>query len=126
MRRWTPRSDDKDIANGASQFNFVRTLACAVATAAVVAMWDRIMRVAKGELIGALPDLSGAMQAVQDFGINPEQGRRVFDLMVQGQAVQQATNNSFLIMGIITLVAAASVWLAPKPPKKAGKRVAMH
>ncbi len=119
----TASLDDRDVADGASQFNFVRTLACAIATAAVVAMWDNLIRTSKSALVGAMPDLSGTMQMVVSAGIDPEQARRLVDLMTQGQAVQQATNNSFLVMGIITLVAAASVWIAPKPPKKAGSSV---
>lgn len=114
----TSSLDDRDVADGASQFNFVRTLACAIATAAVVAMWDNLIRNSKASLVGAMPDLSGLMHLVQSAGIDGEKARRLIDMMTQGQAVQQATNNSFLVMGIITLVAAASVWFAPKPPKK--------
>jgi DHA2 family multidrug resistance protein len=38
----------------------------------------------------------------------------------------QATNNTFLVLGCITLVAAAAVWLAPKPPERIGETPVMH
>jgi MFS transporter, DHA2 family, multidrug resistance protein len=122
----TSSLDDRDVADGASQFNFVRTLACAIATAAVVAMWDNLIRSSKAALVGAMPDLSASIQTAQGAGVNAEQAHGAIDLLVQGQAVQQATNNSFLVMGLITLAAAASVWFAPKPRKKSSATAKGH
>jgi DHA2 family multidrug resistance protein len=50
--------------------------------------------------------------------LSGERARTLLDYMVSGQSVMQATNNTFLLLGLLTLVAAAAVWLAPKPPKK--------
>ena len=44
----------------------------------------------------------------------------LLDLMVQGQSVMLATNRTFLIVGLLQLATAALVWIAPKPPKRAG------
>jgi MFS transporter, DHA2 family, multidrug resistance protein len=116
----TSSLDDKDIASGSGQFNFVRTLASAISTASVVALWNNQVSSNKAALVGALHDPAAAIGTAQSSGISGDAARNVLDLMVQGQSVQQATNNTFLIMGVITLAAAACVWLAPKPPKKSG------
>jgi DHA2 family multidrug resistance protein len=50
----------------------------------------------------------------------------MLDLMVQGQSVMLATNRTFLILGVLQLATAAIVWVAPKPPKRAGGRPAVH
>jgi MFS transporter, DHA2 family, multidrug resistance protein len=116
----TSSLDDKDIASGSGQFNFIRTLASAISTAAVVAVWNNQIKSNKDALVGAMHDPSAMMQAAQGTGISNEHARSLLDLMVQGQSVMQATNNTFLILGIITLAAAGIVWIAPKPPKQGG------
>jgi DHA2 family multidrug resistance protein len=40
--------------------------------------------------------------------------------MVQGQSVMLATNRTFLIVGVLQLATAAIIWVAPRPPKRAG------
>lgn len=123
----TSSLDDKDIASGSGQFNFIRTLASAVSTAVVVAVWNDQIRSNKAELVGAMHDPSAMMAAAEQAGISAPQARGLLDLMFQGQSVMQATNNTFFVLGIMCLVAAACVWLAPKPPKRTGGSTAvMH
>ena len=82
---------------GAGRFNFVRTPAGAIYTAVVVAVW-----------INAI-DLQGG-------GFTQEQAGNLLDLTVQRQSVMLRANLTFLYAGIVMLIAAASVWLAPEPP----------
>lgn len=114
----TASLEDKDIASGSGQFNFIRTLSSAVSTAVVVALWNNQISSSKAALVGAVHDPSALFGAAEGAGMSADKTRAVFDLMVQGQSVQQATNNTFLILGLITLAAAGCVWLAPKAPKK--------
>lgn len=107
----------KDIANGSGQFNFVRTLSSAISTAVVVAVWNNQIKSCKDQLVGAMPPPTALTSLVQKGSMQSEQGRNMLDLLFQGQSVMQATNNTFLILGVITLAAAGCVWLAPKPPK---------
>jgi DHA2 family multidrug resistance protein len=116
----TASLDDKDIANGSGQFNFIRTLSSAISTAVVVALWNNQITSSKAALVDAMHDPSSMMQAAKAGGISADHARTLLDLMVQGQSVQQATNNTFLILGAITLAAAGCVWLAPKSPKQIG------
>jgi DHA2 family multidrug resistance protein len=114
---------DKDIANGSGQFNFVRTLASAISTAVVIAAWNNEIKACKDQLVGAMQNTSGVIQAAQRAGMDNEHARAVVDLATQGQSVMQATNNIFLALGLITLVAAALVWIAPRPPKSTGAHI---
>lgn len=114
----TANLPDKDIANGSGQFNFIRTLATAIATAVVVAQWNDNIKSSKDQLVNAMHDTSWIMQTAQDFGIDKEPVRFALDQITMGQSVMQATNNTFLTLGILTLVAGALVWAAPKPPKR--------
>jgi len=109
----------KDTAAGAGQFNFVRTLASAISTAAVVAMWSNAIDTKKAILAGELHNGAGAMAQLQAGGFSQEQARGLLDLSVQGQSVMLGTNQVFLVLGLVMLVTAATVWLAPKPPRHA-------
>jgi MFS transporter, DHA2 family, multidrug resistance protein len=109
----------EEVTDGAVQFNFIRTLASAVATAAVVALWNHEMAVSKAQLAGALqiPQYLGHL-----IHLGGMAGRRALyglDGMVQGQAIMQSTNITFLVFGILMIISAAIVWIAPKSPKRA-------
>lgn len=114
---------DKEIANGSGQFNFVRTLASAISTAVVVAMWNDQIKSCKDQLVGAMQNTSATIQAAQNAGMDGDHARAVVDLVAQGQSAMQATNNIFLALGLITLIAAALVWIAPRPPKSTGAHI---
>jgi DHA2 family multidrug resistance protein len=107
----------KDTAAGAGQFNFIRTLSSAISTAVVVAVWINAIESNKAALAGELHNPTGALALLQGGGFSPDQARNLLDLAVQGQSVMLGTNQTFLYVGIVMLVAAASVWLAPKPPR---------
>jgi DHA2 family multidrug resistance protein len=58
--------------------------------------------------------------------VSHDKAVNMLDLMVQGQSVMLATNRTFLILGFIQLATAALVWVAPKPPKRAGGKPPVH
>lgn len=117
---------EKDIASGAGQFNFIRTLASAIATAVVVALWNNLIPSSHANLTGALNNPQGFLDMAQNNGMGAETARGMLNQLVNGQSVMQATNNTFLVLGCVTLVAAAAVWLAPKPPVRTGEKPVMH
>lgn len=108
----------EDVTDGAVQFNFVRTLSSAVATAAVVAMWSHAISSSKAELAGALHVPSTIGHWMHTGGVAGQKALYGLDGMVQGQAMMQATNITFLVLGALMVVTAAVVWVAPKPPKR--------
>jgi MFS transporter, DHA2 family, multidrug resistance protein len=107
----------KDTASGAGQFNFIRTLASAISTAVVVAVWINAIETNKAVLSGVLHNPEGALAMLQSGGFTLERARSLLDLSVMQQAAQLGTNQTFLYVGIVLMIAAAAVWLAPKPPR---------
>jgi DHA2 family multidrug resistance protein len=110
----------QDTAAGAGQFNFIRTLASALSTAAVIAYWNNSISTNSAALAGELQHPQALLGAAAASGMGQDKALSLLNLMVQGQSVMLATNRTFLVVGMINLVAAAFVWIAPKPPKKAG------
>jgi len=107
----------KDTAAGAGQFNFVRTLSSAVSTAVVVAGWTNAIDTKKAILAGELHNPAGVLSLLQGGGFTQDQARNLLDLAVEGQSVMLGTNQMFLAVGVVLLLTAATVWLAPRPPR---------
>ena len=109
----------KDVASGAGQFNFIRTLSGAIATALVVAVWENAIKMNKAVLAGTVQHGQDLLTTLQAGGFTAEKARSLFDMAVLQQAAQLGTNQTFLAVGIVLLITAAAVWLAPKPPRHA-------
>ena len=109
----------KDTASGAGQFNFIRTLSGAIATAIVVAVWEDAIKWNKAVLAGTVQHGQDMLNAIQASGFTEGRARGLFDLAVLQQAAQLGTNQSFLAIGVVLLITAAAVWIAPKPPRHA-------
>jgi DHA2 family multidrug resistance protein len=110
----------EDTAAGAGQFNFIRTLASALSVAAVVAYWSDAISISGASLAGELQHTQALLGAAVASGMGQDKALSLLNFMVQGQSVMLATNRTFLVVGIINLVAAAFVWIAPRPPRSAG------
>ena len=109
----------KDTAAGAGQFNFIRTLSGAIATAVVVAIWEDAIKFNKAVLAGTLQHGQDMLNLMQSSGFSEGRARGLFDMVVLQQAAQLGTNNAFLEIGVVLLITAAAVWIAPKPPRHA-------
>ncbi|GAA0543206.1 DHA2 family multidrug resistance protein [Rhizomicrobium palustre] len=109
----------KDTAAGAGQFNFIRTLSGAIATAVVVAAWENAIKWNKAVLVSRVRHGQDMMAALQAGGFTEQKARSLFDLGVLQQAAQLGTNQTFLAIGVVLLFTAAAVWIAPKPPRHA-------
>ncbi|MDR3527843.1 MAG: hypothetical protein P4L57_11230, partial [Rhizomicrobium sp.] len=108
---------EKDTASGAGQFNFIRTLSGAIATALVVAVWENAIKWNKAVLAGSLQHGQDMLSAMQAAGFSEAKARSLLDMGVLQQAAQLGTNQTFLAVGVVLLVTAAVVWIAPKPPR---------
>jgi DHA2 family multidrug resistance protein len=109
----------KDTAAGAGQFNFIRTLSGAIATAVVVAIWEDAIKFNKAVLAGTVQHGQDMLNLMQSGGFSEGRARGLFDMVVLQQAAQLGTNNAFLEIGVVLLITAAAVWIAPKPPRHA-------
>jgi DHA2 family multidrug resistance protein len=113
-------------AAGAGQFNFIRTMASALAAAAVVAYWNN-QTVSDGAVLASeLQRPQAMLDVVTASGMAPHRALTLLDMITQGQGVMLATNHTFLILAALMAGTAAIVWIAPKPPRSAGGMPMAH
>jgi len=109
----------EETASAAGLMNFCRTLSGAFATSVVTTVWADGASRNHNELSGVLNGAQSTMDQLQGVGLTPEQARGTLDNMVQSQGVMLATNQVFMAMAVLFVVAALIVWLAPKPTRVA-------
>jgi len=96
-------------ASAAGLQNFARTLAGAFATSLSTTMWEYQAKISHEDLAGLVHPLP------QGTGLSVEQGRMALERIVQTESVTLATNAIFWGCAALFAVAAALVWLAPRP-----------
>jgi MFS transporter, DHA2 family, multidrug resistance protein len=114
---------DKVVA-AAGMMSFLRTLSGAIGTALATTLWDSSNANARGQLVPELNDVPGTMRTLEGAGLTTEQARGAIDRIVESQAATLGAINVYVVAGVVMLVAAASIWLAPKP--RAGALQAGH
>ena len=98
-----------ETAGASGLLNFARTLTGAMAASVVTTAWENGATASRAQMVGELhPEALPA-------GV----GAPMLDQLVQSQAVVLSTNQIFLVVGLLFAVAAAVVWLAPKPGRAA-------
>ena len=107
--------EENEVASAAGVMNFLRTMSGAVATAIGVTMWENGAQGTRATLTGVLHGTSSTMQTLQSRGFTVEQSRQFVSQLVESQAIAITTVNLFELFGAIFVVAAAMIWLAPKP-----------
>jgi DHA2 family multidrug resistance protein len=58
-----------------------------------------------------------AVSAFSAAGMPAVQAVRQYENLLQSQSVMLATNQIFLVIGVVLVAAAASVWIAPRPSR---------
>jgi len=109
-----------ETASAAGIANFCRTLAGAMATASMTTLWGNMGRSSGAEMAGTLNDAQGAARALEGQGFTPDQSVAAIAQIVEQQGIVLATGHIFAISACMLLLAATSIWLAPRP-----RRVAM-
>jgi len=94
--------DPKDMASAAGLMNFLRTLAGAFSTSVVTTIWSNRATINRTELVGIMPSQPGVPMAE-------------LNQLVESQSVMLATNQVFLSVSAVFVIAALVVWWAPKP-----------
>ncbi|SHO59346.1 DHA2 family efflux MFS transporter permease subunit [Vibrio quintilis] len=106
---------EREIYSAAGLMNFIRTLSGAFATSMVNTSWEKETRYIHSELAGLTDQHGVATHAMQAGGMSLGQVRSSIDWLVQKQSVMVATNQLFMVIAVIFIVAACFIWLAPKP-----------
>ena len=117
--------DAAETASAAGLVNFIRTTAGAFGTAIITAAWSSKTEATRVDLVSRLNQADHVVGQMQGAGLTPGQAVLSLDQMVQSQAVMIATNQLFLIVGVVLATTAAAVWLMPKP-QGAVQQIASH
>jgi DHA2 family multidrug resistance protein len=116
--------DEVAAASGLS--NFMRTTSAAFATSLVTTNWENAAVRDRVNMVGAINDPTGLINKLKGIGGSSAQALAQIDGVTQGQAVMLATDQMFLITSLAFVVAAAVMWLAPKPTAPAGPVMGGH
>lgn len=110
--------EESETASAAGLMNFLRTLSGAVATSLVMTAWQNRATLNHAELVG-MSDVDGALRAVFSAdGVASDVALQYIDRLIGSQSVMLATNQVMAAIGVFFLVAAAAIWLAPKPARQ--------
>lgn len=111
--------EEAETASAAGLMNFCRTVSGAFATSLVNTSWEDRSTLAHAELAGLTDRFGGLAEQLRQSGFTPEQVLAQINQMVSSQSVTLATNQVFWVSGCAFALAAAAVWLAPRPSRVA-------
>ncbi len=109
----------EETAGAAGIANFLRVTAGAFATSIMTTSWENTASVKRTDLAGALNGAQTTMDSLVAQGFTPEQARVQLEGLVQSQAVMLSTNQMFVVTAMVFAIAAATIWLAPRPARLA-------
>ena len=104
----------EDTASGAGILNFLRTTAGAFAVSLTTTSWSNASTSARVSLAGRL-NATATLDQMQQGGMGAAQALSAVDQLAQQQSVMLATDSVFTAMSVILVIAACSIWLAPRP-----------
>ncbi len=104
----------EDTASGAGILNFLRTTAGAFAVSLTTTSWSNASTSARVSLAGRL-NTTATLDQMQQGGMGAAQALSAVDQLAQQQSVMLATDSVFTAMSVILVIAACSIWLAPRP-----------
>jgi DHA2 family multidrug resistance protein len=117
--------EPSETASAAGMQNFLRTMAIAISTSLVLTIWGDGQRVARNEMASTLQ--AGDVQAqLGASGFSLEETRQYISNLVDQQSMVISMNYVFFLAMILLFIAAALVWLAPKPTGEVVDTSAVH
>ena len=107
--------DPEETASAAGLLNFIRTMAGAVATSLVNTIWEQNATRNQADLAGALNDPEATLSLMQATGLTYDQSLQSLTNQVQSQAVMMGTNQLMTLCAVGFVIAAFTIWCAPRP-----------
>ncbi|HET7085347.1 MAG TPA: DHA2 family efflux MFS transporter permease subunit [Rhizomicrobium sp.] len=104
----------QETAAASGLINFLRTIAGAIATAAVISAWSSDAIASRSDLVGRLSHSQEFLAGLGEKGLPPGQALRSLDGLVEGQSLMLATNHMFLLLGLVVAMTAGGIWLMPR------------
>ncbi len=106
---------NRQTASAAGLTNFVRSMAIAISTSAVLTVWNNAQVGARDDLAGKLQP-TAALARLSAAGMSPAQALRMISGMVDTEATTVALNHTFVIAASLLFVSAALAWTIPRVP----------
>ena len=104
----------EELASATGIQNFARTITLGVGTALVLTLWGNVTQQAHSEIAGRLqPD--EVMRTITNAGMSNDQAMRMIANLADREAVTMAVDYVSLVTAGIFFLAAAVIWLAPRP-----------
>jgi MFS transporter, DHA2 family, multidrug resistance protein len=110
----------EETPSAAGLSNFLRTTSAAFATSIITTAWDNSAQAKRSDLVAHMSDPSIVIGNLANAGLNTGQATGTIDRLLQQQAVMLATNRIFIVTVAIFAIAAASIWIAPRPTRAPG------
>ena len=109
--------EEREMDSAAGLMNFLRTLSGAFATSVVTTVWANQTTRNHAELVG-LADRDGSVaQMLTQSGAPPEVATQVVDYLIVSQSGMLSTNQVMTGVAAMFFIAAAIIWIAPKPTR---------
>lgn len=111
--------EEHEVASAAGLQSFMRTIATAFATSVSLAYWGDTQRAARNDIVATL-EPGAASSAMTGLGFTPEAELQILSNMVDAEATTLSVLHVFWTTSAILLIAAALIWLAPRPKRNSG------
>jgi len=108
----------EETADASGLLNFLRTIAGAVATSIVSTVWENNATRNHAALVSAMPNAQASVDSLTGPTLSSSAALGTVNDIVGGQAVMQATNQLFLACAVVFALAAALVWITPRPTRE--------
>ena len=111
--------EPRETASAAGLSSFVRTLSGAIGASIATTMWVDREQIDRADLTNVLPQNPSIFDQLATHGIGAAQQRGMLEMLVEQQAVALATTQLFQIAAVAFVIAAAAIWIVPKPKRAA-------
>lgn len=112
--------DEGETASASGLLNFIRTISGAFGTSIVNTVWENGGTRNQADVVGVMRDTQSAIDRLVNSGLTHDQAVGVVNNMVQGQAFMLSTDQLFMGCAAMFIVAALTIWLAPRPARVTG------
>ena len=112
--------EPEETASASGLLNFIRTISGAFGTSIANTVWENGATRNQADLAGTLNGAESAIDSLVASGMSSDQAVGAITKLLQGQAIVLSTNQVFIGCAALFLVAAVTIWLAPKPTRVTG------
>jgi len=103
-----------ETATAAGLQNFVRTMSIAISASLALTVWGNAQRAAQTDVADVL-NPADTLDKLSRVGMDLERSRQIIGGIANHEATMLAVNHTFFVSAVVLFVAAALVWIAPRP-----------